>query len=148
MSKKISVPKFKASRLHAFHNGKRRSFDVTLERDEDGWWVAEVPSLPGCHTQGRSIGQARNRIREAIAVWLDADESNIDVNLRLPRALAKLADEVRGKRDQAERLQKEAAKESVAAARKLTRKGISRRDVGEILGVSFQRAQQLVDDDA
>jgi predicted RNase H-like HicB family nuclease len=148
MTKKIPVPKFKASRVDMYRAGKRRSFEVTLERDADGWWVVEVPSLPGCHTQGRSIGQARNRIREAIAAWLDTDEATVDVTVRLPKQLEKLAEEVREKRTEAERVQKEAAKKSLAVAKELARKGISRRDVGEILGVSFQRVQQLVDDEA
>jgi len=45
-------------------------FLVTLERDEDGWVVAECPSLPGCVSQGRTPEEARANIREAIEVSL------------------------------------------------------------------------------
>ncbi len=47
------------------------SYTVVYERDEDGWWLAYVPAIPGCHTQGRTIDQARRRIREALSLWVD-----------------------------------------------------------------------------
>lgn len=47
-----------------------RTFDVVIEQDEDGWFVASVPALPGCHTQGKSVPQARERIKEAILLCL------------------------------------------------------------------------------
>ena len=39
--------------------------------DEDGWWVAEAPDAPGCHTQGRAIEQARERILDALSLYTD-----------------------------------------------------------------------------
>ena len=41
-----------------------RSFDVVIERDEEGLYVASVPSLPGCHTQAPSLDDLMNRIKE------------------------------------------------------------------------------------
>ncbi|CAN5754595.1 hypothetical protein BH18ACT17_BH18ACT17_13970 [soil metagenome] len=38
------------------------TYEVRLTRDESGVWLAKVPSVPGCHTHGRSIEQAMNRI--------------------------------------------------------------------------------------
>jgi len=35
---------------------KAREFDVIIERDEDGYYVASVPALRGCHTQAKSLG--------------------------------------------------------------------------------------------
>jgi predicted RNase H-like HicB family nuclease len=46
-------------------------FLVTLEHDEEGWVVAECPSLPGCVSQGRTIDEALANIREAIALSLE-----------------------------------------------------------------------------
>ena len=43
-----------------------RTFDVVIERDEDGFYVASVPSLPGCYTQAPSLDSLTERIREAI----------------------------------------------------------------------------------
>jgi predicted RNase H-like HicB family nuclease len=44
---------------------------VILRSGEDGWWVVDVPSLPGCITQGRSRDEALVNIREAIDLWLE-----------------------------------------------------------------------------
>lgn len=44
---------------------------TTLERDEDGAWVAECPSIPGCVTQGATRAEALANIREAIAACLE-----------------------------------------------------------------------------
>ncbi len=46
-------------------------FNVIIEKDEDGWFVATVPSLPGCHTQAQSLDNLLIRIREAITLYLD-----------------------------------------------------------------------------
>ncbi|MCA1915706.1 type II toxin-antitoxin system HicB family antitoxin [Methanospirillum hungatei] len=51
--------------------GERMQFNVIIEKDEDGWFVATVPSLPGCHTQAQSLDDLLERIREAIALYLD-----------------------------------------------------------------------------
>jgi len=53
-------------------NGKRE-FSVIVERDEDGYYVATVPQLPGCHTQARSLDKLTERIREAIELCLEVE---------------------------------------------------------------------------
>jgi predicted RNase H-like HicB family nuclease len=47
-------------------------FHVTLDRDEDGVWVAECPSIPGCVSQGTTKEEALENVREAIALCLEA----------------------------------------------------------------------------
>jgi predicted RNase H-like HicB family nuclease len=44
---------------------------VTLDRDEDGIWVAECPAIPGCVSQGKTKPEAVENIREAIALCLE-----------------------------------------------------------------------------
>jgi len=44
----------------------KREFNVVIERDSDGFYVASVPELRGCHTQARSLDKLLNRIKEAI----------------------------------------------------------------------------------
>jgi predicted RNase H-like HicB family nuclease len=46
-------------------------FQVTLDRDEDGMWVVECPSIPGCVSQGTSKAEALENIHEAIALCLE-----------------------------------------------------------------------------
>ena len=45
---------------------------VVLHPDEDGFWVAEVPSLPGCISQGKTRQEALEQIRDAIEAYIGA----------------------------------------------------------------------------
>ncbi|GDY21158.1 hypothetical protein LBMAG56_25040 [Verrucomicrobiota bacterium] len=49
----------------------RRDCNVVTERDSEGFYVASVPGLPGCHTQARSLDKLLTRIKEAIELCLD-----------------------------------------------------------------------------
>jgi predicted RNase H-like HicB family nuclease len=51
-----------------------REFTVVIEKDEDGYLVATVPSLRGCHTQAKSLDVLMKRIREAIELCLEVEE--------------------------------------------------------------------------
>jgi predicted RNase H-like HicB family nuclease len=48
-----------------------RRFHVVIERDSEGYYVASVPALPGCHTQARSLDELSERTKEAIALYLE-----------------------------------------------------------------------------
>lgn len=50
-----------------------RKFDVIIERDSEGYFVASVPALPGCHTQARSLDELSDRIKEAISLYLEVE---------------------------------------------------------------------------
>ncbi len=47
-----------------------RTYNVLVERDEDGYYVASVVELPGCHTQAKTLDKLNHRIREAIEGYL------------------------------------------------------------------------------
>ena len=47
---------------------EKREYTVVIERDEEGYFVADVPELPGCHTQAKSLDTLMNRVEEAIAL--------------------------------------------------------------------------------
>ncbi len=51
---------------------KTQEFYVIIEKDEDGCYVADVPELPGCHTQAKSLDKLLQRVREAIELYLEA----------------------------------------------------------------------------
>lgn len=51
-----------------------REFSVVIEKDEDGYFVAWVPALRGCHTQARSLDILMKRIKEAIELCLEVEE--------------------------------------------------------------------------
>ena len=133
----------------------RMRLKVVFERDELGLWVASIPKVPGCHTQGRSIAQARQRIREALEVALMADlpdevaahkarEAYFVEDVRLPARVARKLQASRTARKRAEAEQARAQRATLAAVRALTESaGLSVRDAGELLGLSHQRIQQL-----
>jgi predicted RNase H-like HicB family nuclease len=53
---------------------------VLIYTDEDGNWIADVPSLPGCHSDGRTRAEAIERVKEAIEVYIEAlEEDNLPV---------------------------------------------------------------------
>jgi predicted RNase H-like HicB family nuclease len=51
-----------------------REFSVVIERDEDGYFVASVPTLRGCHTQAKSLDVLIKRIKEAIQLCLEVEK--------------------------------------------------------------------------
>ena len=48
------------------------NFDVVLHKEENGYW-AEVPALKGCYTQGDTIDEIKENIKEAILSWFSVD---------------------------------------------------------------------------
>lgn len=58
--------------------GNHMRYRVLIEQDEDGVFVAEVPSLPGCVSQGGTREEAVSNVREAIALYLESLEEHGD----------------------------------------------------------------------
>ena len=61
---------------------QQRKFTVLIERDEEGWLVASVPALRGCHTQAKTLDTLMKRVREAIELCLEV-EGSVQANLEL-----------------------------------------------------------------
>jgi predicted RNase H-like HicB family nuclease len=51
-----------------------KEFNVIIERDSEGYYIASVPELQGCHTQARSLDKLMERIREAIELCLEVEQ--------------------------------------------------------------------------
>ena len=65
---------------HAGHDEWKRmtrAFDVIIERDCEGCYVASVPEVLGCHTQPKSLDALMKRIREAIEICLEVESERI-----------------------------------------------------------------------
>lgn len=126
-----------------------KTYRVAYERDESGWWVASARGLRGCHTQGRTVDEARRRIREAMALFIDdADTVGIVDDVKLPRdaknAITAYA-RLRKKADEEERRAALAARRAVRVLRG-GRLKMSARDAARFLGLSHQRIHQLAHD--
>jgi len=59
-------------------------YSARLQTDPDGGYVAEVPALPGCITQGGSLTETLENVRDAIACWLEAREDLARRGVHLP----------------------------------------------------------------
>jgi antitoxin HicB len=57
---------------------RQMRYRVLLQQDEDGAWVAEVPALPGCVSQGRTRDEAVANVREAMAAYVESVEEHGD----------------------------------------------------------------------
>lgn len=55
---------------------KLKQFKVIIEQDEDGYFVASVPSLPGCYTQAKDLDMLRERVKEVISLCLSVARKN------------------------------------------------------------------------
>jgi predicted RNase H-like HicB family nuclease len=122
-------------------------YHVDYERDESGWWVASVREVRGCHTQGRTVDEARRRIRKAMDLFVDdARSAKLIDDVKLPAPASKAIRLYAALRKQADRENRRAVL-AVRRAVRLLRGGklkMSARDAARLLGVSHQRVHQLV----
>lgn len=130
-----------------------KRYTVRYELDESGAWNARLVAIPGVLTHARSIAQARRYIREALALWLDdetaAAKAELIDDVRLETigggSVASLLNKVRKERRDLEAMRASVTKNTEHAAKRLAKTGLSVRDVGELLGLSHQRVQQLLE---
>jgi predicted RNase H-like HicB family nuclease len=123
----------------------RRAYRVTAERD-GRWWLVRVPEVPAAFTQARRLDQAEAMAREVVSLLLDVPEDSFDLRVEpvVPPEIAQDLDEARRLRREAKQVSEQASDRVRHAARILAGQGLTVRDIGSILGVSYQRAQQLL----
>ncbi len=109
----------------------------------DGCWTVSIREVRGVHSQGRTIAQARGRVREALGLFVsDADRAELVDDIRVGPDVRRAIDLVRRAKRLLARQQLVAARVTRLAARKLVAK-MGVRDAGAVLGVSYQRVAQL-----
>ena len=114
---------------------------------EGKWWMIEIPELDGL-TQARRLSDVETAARELIAVTLDIPLSEAEVNITKEIVgLVDVSEQVRdlnAAKTELAALEKHVRHQQVGLARSLAQEKVPVRDIGTALGVSFQRAQQLV----
>ena len=123
----------------------RPTFTVTAERGSRRW-VLQCVEHPGAISEVTRLDEAADTIREAIAFVAQVPEESFDVDVQadIPADAVEHALNAKRLRESSLRDQTRSAEEYRRAALILSEKGLSLRDIGRILGVSFQRAHQLV----
>lgn len=59
---------------------RKRIFNVVIEKDAEGFFIASVPELPGCHSQAKSLDLLMKRIREAVELCLEVEGETEDAS--------------------------------------------------------------------
>jgi hypothetical protein len=123
-----------------------KTYHAEVDRDGKVWRV-RVPEVART-TQARTLSEVESMARDLIAVMEDvpAGSFGLDVTIILPDEIQIELDRSAELREQAAGNQAEAARLARRAARRLRDEGLSLKDVGRALGVSFQRAKQLIDE--
>jgi hypothetical protein len=114
---------------------------------EGKWWLVAIPEIDGV-TQARRLSEAERMAREYIAVTLDVPLDSFEVDLRIENVagvdVAGALAEIRDEREQVAALEIETREHARQLAKSLAAASIPVRDIGTMMGVSFQRAHQLV----
>lgn len=114
---------------------------------EGRWWMVRIPEVDGL-TQARRLGDAETAAREFIAAALDVPLDDVEVTVRVAEVNGVDVDaavhEISNARYRASVLEREASEAAVTLAKRLAAAEIPMRDIGAIMGVSHQRAAQLV----
>jgi predicted RNase H-like HicB family nuclease len=124
---------------------EQMSYKAVYRRDEDGkHWLVKIPTVPGCHSYGRSLSEARQNIREALSLFVkDAQTATIEDDIKLPTAVSGKLSGWQGlvKRLRATQTRVDTTRDELLVALKAQHLGM--RDIGELVGVSHQRIHQL-----
>ena len=115
--------------------------------ERDRVWLAHVSEIPQVHTYGRTLAKAQAHLREALALWLEIDEDELDLEC-LPEFSEEVADALssaRRSRVEAAEAAARAVADTFHACRLLQDAGLSQRDIASQLGISHQRVHQLLD---
>jgi predicted RNase H-like HicB family nuclease len=111
------------------------------------WWAIQVEELDGVWTQARRLDQVEAMTRDAIALLLEVPEDSFDVAVRveLPDEMRTAIEELHAAKANAEAASAEASQVAQRTVQTLHNKArLPLRDIGQVLGVSYQRAHQLL----
>lgn len=126
---------------------KKTVFVASLRYDgSDRVWLAKLEEERRVHTHGRSVRAALDNLRDATALWFELKPASIEFTLapQLPAGHRKALAEAKKARRLLHEAEKRSGEATVNAAQDLTRLGLTRRDVADLLGISHQRVQQLL----
>lgn len=122
-----------------------KTYRAVYDRERDGRWNVEIPEVEGCYTHGRTIEQARARVREALGLFVrNAETATIVDEIKLSAAAQRRVKTLAERRAAAELSQRKFAEAQRSVATHLRKvEGLSFRDAGAILGCTRQYAERI-----
>ena len=127
---------------------KPKEIQAVFTRERDGTWtvVATRSKHESAITEGKTLAMARRRIRQAVALLLDVDESEVGLQERfeLPASAQKALAAAKGSSEALALASDRARKATRKAALALHAQGLSYRDAADLLGLTGARVHQLV----
>ena len=121
------------------------TYQVNVTRD-GRWWMISVPEIDGL-TQARRLADVEQMARELIAVTLDARLSEVAVDVTFGDIdgipVGSCIETISSEKAEAARLEEDAAAKTKTLVKELVAHNVPLRDIGALLGISFQRVHQL-----
>ncbi|QNQ90732.1 transcriptional regulator [Corynebacterium poyangense] len=109
----------------------------------EGWWAVRVPEIDGLFTQARRLDQIPKMVRDAANLLDGIPPTELEVDVEIDGDLEPQIRKVQEARRAAEVSQRAATDISRATVKALAHQGVCYRDIGQLLGVSYQYTQKL-----
>lgn len=113
---------------------------------QEGWWIVKLQEARGVHSNGRTLEEARRRVREALSLDIGDTAFTVEIaeKISLPATARQELARQRAARRRAEEHAQEAMKTPQEAARALAKAGLSVRDADSLLGLTGARLSQIL----
>ena len=123
-----------------------KTYQVECEWDATGWWVVTVPEVAGAVTQCKRLDKVRHDVGEVLELLTGKKPGTyqLDIHTSVPGQAGELAAKALGLRAEVEQLTSLVATTTSSAVVKLSESGFSMRDIGQLVGVSHQRVDQIL----
>lgn len=123
-----------------------KTYRVECEWDDTGWWVVTIPEVPGAVTQSKRLDKVPDDVGEVLELLVGSKPGSyqLDVRTVVPGEAGELAARAFELRAEAEKLSSSVATTTTTAVVTLSKSGLSMRDIGQLVGVSHQRVDQIL----
>jgi predicted RNase H-like HicB family nuclease len=123
-----------------------KTYRIECEWDETGWWVVTVPEVSGAVTQCKRLDKVPDDVGEVLELLTGKKPGTYELDVRtiVPGKAGELAAQALELRAQADALAGTVATTTCTAVVTLSKSGFSMRDIGQLVGVSHQRVDQIL----
>lgn len=125
-----------------------RTYTARVSR-EGKWWIIRVTDFDDAVTQARRLGEVEDTARDMVAAMLDTEPSDIKVDVQIEAIedlrVTTMLDQLESSRQEMEDARARYSERLRSDARRMASQGLTVREIGQVLSMSYQRAQQLLE---